>query len=237
MSKKQEELLEKKFQVALNTFVREKWEEIPEEISVSMKSLKAWGFDLIAGRRQGKETFFVSETAKGRKAGDVYEEDGEKFEIHEILEKFPKGGKLLIRVGLEERRGVIHAFYSESGEDTPLFTLPAGELLVAYFKKRRFFNLMAAFHSSGLTTEFIQSNGTEGRAVDYDQLPPKMRRILRESSELIRKQTRTGRFTLVFFGYNKEKKERYVATYLLPTIYLFDVDIAEKLNQLLASLT
>ncbi len=48
------EELEKKHQVALNTFVREVWGPIPAETEVKLRSLKAWGFDLIFGLRGGK---------------------------------------------------------------------------------------------------------------------------------------------------------------------------------------
>ncbi len=231
------EELSKKHQVALNTFVREAWEEIPEEIEVKLKSLKAWGFDLIHGLRNGEDAFFVSDTEKGREPGDVYEEEGSTFEVKEIVSELPKNAKLLIRVGLEERRGIIRAFYRpEVGEETLLFTLPAAELLLAYFKKRKFFNLLEAFHSSGYTTEFIQKRGEGGKAYDFDSLPNKMRRALREGKDVLKKFTKSGRFTLVYFGTNKDGDDRYIVTWLLPTIHLFNVDVAEHVDKLLGAL-
>ena len=236
-SKLTAEELEKKHQVALNTFVREVWGEIPAETEVKLKSLKAWGFDLIFGLRGGEEAVFVSETEKGREVGDVYEEAGETFEVREIVKELPKGAKLLVRVALEERRGVIRAYYrSPWGEETELFVLPAAELLLAYFKKRGFGKLLEAFHSSGLTTEFIQKNGEEGRAYPFEALPPKMRRALREARDVLKKHAGVGRFTLVYFGKNKDDEDRYVVTWLLPTIRLFDVDVAEHVDKLLAAL-
>ncbi len=236
-SKLTAEELEKKHQVALNTFVREVWGEIPAEAEVKLKSLKAWGFDLVFGLRGGEEAVFVSETEKGREVGDVYEEAGETFEIREIVKELPKGAKLLIRVTLEERRGVIRAYYrSARGEETELFVLPAAELLLAYFKKRGFGKLLEAFHSSGLTTEFIQKNGEAGRAYPFEALSPKMRRALREARDVLRKYAGVGRFTLVYFGKNKDDEDRYVVTWLLPTIRLFDVDVAEHVDKLLAAL-
>lgn len=236
-SKLTAEELEKKHQVALNTFVREVWGEIPAEAEVKLKSLKAWGFDLVFGLRGGEEAVFVSETEKGREVGDVYEEAGETFEVREIVKELPKGAKLLIRVALEERRGVIRAYYrSARGEETELFVLPAAELLLAYFKKRGFGKLLEAFHSSGLTTEFIQKNGEAGRAYPFEALPPKMRRALREARDVLRKYAGVGRFTLVYFGKNKDGEDRYVVTWLLPTIRLFDVDVAEHVDKLLAAL-
>ncbi len=238
MGKKRKKLsaeeLQRRHQRALNTFVREIWGEIPAEREVKLRSLKAWGFDLLMGLRGGKRSVFVAPAEDKRAAGDVFEEAGEIFEVEEIWEQLPKGAKILIQVGLEDRRGVIRAYYrSPAGEETLLFTLPAGELLLAYFKKRGFGKLVEAFHSSGLTTEFIQKRGDQGRAHDYDHLPHVMRRALREAGELLRHHTHIGRFTLVYFGKNKDGDNRYVVTWLLPTIVLFDVDIAERLNRLL----
>lgn len=231
------EELQRRHQRMLNTFVREAWGEIPAEMEVKLRSLKAWGFDLLYGLRGGVPAVFVAAAEAQRRQGETYEAEGETFEVQEIWESLPKGARLLVRVGLEERRGVIRTYYRAAhGEETLLFTLPAAELLLAYFKKQGFGKLLEAFHASGLTTEFIQKRGEQGKAYDYDHLPAHMRRALREAGDLIRKRTGMGRFTLVYFGKNKDGDDRYVVTWLLPTIYLFDVDIAERLEKLLAAL-
>ncbi len=227
----------RKHDIALNTFVRENWETIPNQIEVNLKSLKAWGFDLIFGLRAGKASVFVSDAAKGRQVGDIYEEEGETFEVQEIVKSLPKGARILVEVGLQDRRGVVRGVYrAANGEETVLFTLPAAELLLAYFKKHRLNALIEAFHSSGLTTEFIQRRGTTGKPWDFDRLPPKMRQALRVARDIIRDETGAGRFTLVYFGKNKDGDDRYIVTWLLPTIHLFDVDIAEKIDKSLAAL-
>lgn len=229
--------LARKHQMALNTFVREVWSEIPEEEEVKLRSLKAWGFDLIRGLRQGEAAMFVSEIERGRQVGDVYEEQGESFEVHEILSELPKGARLFIRVALEERRGVIRAYYqATSGQRTELFSLPAAELLLAFFKKQGLAYLLKAFHSSGLTTELIQKNGDEGRAYTFEELPPHMRRPLREARDVLRKHTGMGRFTLAYFGQNKDGEDRYVVTWLLPTIRLFHLEVAQHVDKLLAAM-
>ncbi len=228
------EELRRRHQRMLNTFVREAWGEIPEEFEVKLKSLKAWGFDLLSGLRGGVPAVFVAAQEDHRSKGETYQADGETFEVQEVWKSLPKGSRLLVRVGLEDRRGVIEASYrSPNGEETLLFALPAAELLLAYFKKRGFGKLLEAFHSSGLTTEFIQKRGEQGKAVDFDHLPAHMRRALREAGDLIRKHTRVGRFTLVYFGKNKNGDDRYIVTWLLPTIHLFDVDVAERVDRLL----
>ncbi len=227
----------RKHEIALNTFVREDWEAIPNQIEVKLKSLKAWGFDLIFGLKGGKASVFVSQVEDARQVGDVFEEEGETFEVQEIVKALPKGARILVEVGLEERRGVVRGIYrADDGEETVLFSLPAAELLLAFFKKHRLHTLIEAFHASGLTTEFIQRRGTTGKPWDFDRLPAKMRQALRVARDIIRDETHAGRFTLVYFGKNKDGDDRYIVTWLLPTIYLFDVDIAEKIDKSLAAL-
>ncbi|CDM65108.1 TIGR00703 family protein [Pyrinomonas methylaliphatogenes] len=224
-----------KHERALNTFLREAWGQIPEERETKLKSLKAWGFDLLTGLRDGRDSIFVAEAGQ-HKVGETYEEEGERFEVRRVIEDL-KGAKLRIRVELEDRRGVIRAYHrSAEGDDTLLFTLPAGELLLAYFRKRGFGKLVEAFHSSGLTTEFIQSRGQEGRAYAFDDLPAKWRRALKEAQNMLHDRVGVGRFSLVYFGPNKDGDDRYIVTWLLPTIHLFDLDVAEHLEKLLAAL-
>ncbi len=231
------EELAAKHQTALHTYVREVWGTIPDETEVKLRSLKAWGFDLIAGLREGEPAVFVADAADGREAGDVYEERGERFEVREVLRELPRGARLVVRVTHEERRGVARLYYRPGrGEETELFALPAAELLLAYFKKRGWGKLLEAFHSSGLTTEFIQSRGSSGKAWPYEALPPKMRRALREAADTIKKRASVGRFTLVYFGKNKDGEDRYVVTWLLPTIQLLDASVAEHVEGLLAAL-
>jgi len=236
-SKLTAEELAARHQQALHTYVREVWGSIPQETEVKLKSLKAWGFDLIQGLREGEPAVFVADAADGREAGDVYEERGERFEVREVLRELPKGARLIVRVTQEERRGVARLYYREAGgETTELFALPAAELLLAYFKKRGWGKLLEAFHSSGLTTEFIQSRGTSGKAWPFEALPPKMRRALREGAATLKKRAGVGRFTLVYFGKNKDGDDRYVVTWLLPTIRLLDAALAEHVEGLLAAL-
>ncbi len=236
MAKLKIDNLKLKYQRMLNTFVREKWEEIPAEVEVKFKNLKLWGFDLISGLRGGANAIFVANEEDMRKKGDIYEEGGETFEVKEILGSIPKNAKLIIRVSLEERRGIIRAYYvSELGEETLLFTLPAADLLLAYFKKRGYGKLLESFHSCGITTEFIAKRGDQGTAVEFERLPLKMRRVMREAWDLIRKRTKSGRFTLAYFGKNKDGDDRFVLTWLVPTIYLFDSEIAERIDKLIAA--
>ncbi len=231
-----ERQIELKHQIALNTFVREIWHEIPEQIEVKYKNLKAWGFDLAKILKSGRETFQAYDEHTIT-AGDSYDDDGEHIEIKEIIKDMPPDSKLVIYVTLEDRRGVIKAYLkTDEGEEILLFSLPAGELLLRYFRRKKLMHLVDSFHSSGLTTEFIRKRGSEGKAYNFEALPPKMRQVLRGAGDIVRKHTGSGRFSLVYFGENKDKEDRYVATFVLPTIYLFDIDVAEKIDKLFASL-
>ncbi|MFW8159851.1 UPF0128 family protein, partial [Klebsiella pneumoniae] len=88
----------------------------------------------------------------------------------------------------------------------------------------------------GITTEFLQKNGEGGKAYPFEALPPKMRRALREAKDVIQKYAGVGRFTLAYFGTNKDEEDRYIVTWLLPTIRLFRVELAEHVDKLLAAL-
>ena len=105
-----------------------------------------------------------------------------------------------------------------------------------YFKKRGFAHLLNAFHSSGLTPEFIQKRGESGKAQDFDSLPNTMRRALREAKDVIKKISRLAVSRLSTLEKNKNGNDRYIITWQLPTIQLFNVEFANKIDKLLAGL-
>ncbi len=230
-------VFELKHQIVLGTYVREKWGEIPRERTFKLKSLKAWGFDLLTGMKDGKFSYFVSDSDLRRKVGDKYTEDGISYEIEEMVKSLPKGVELRASVVLEETRPVIEAWIrDEKGTEFPLFKVHAGELLITYFKKKKLHKLVESILSSGLTTEFVKHRGTEGKPVKFDELPPAAREALRTASKVHKDLTGVGRFTLVYFGKNKNRKHRYWMNWILPTLYLFDIDIAEKVNSVFEAL-
>ncbi len=232
-----EDLLRKQ-EVALHTYVREVWGSLPQETEIKLKNLKALGFDLLRGLRGGKPAVFVASEEQHRKTGEVYEEAGERYEVQEIVTELGRATRLLLRVRLEDRRGVLRALYrAESGEETLLFEMPAAMLLLTFFKKRGYAQLLTSFHSSGLTTVFLRKRGEEGKALPFDEWPPKFRRVLREAQDLLRKFVGAGRFTLAYFGQDREGKDRYTALWVVPTVQLFRTEVAEHLDKHLAALT
>ncbi len=230
-------VFELKHQIVLGTYVREKWGEIPRERVFKLKSLKAWGFDLLTGMKNGKFSYFVSDSDLKRKVGDKYTENGVSYEIEELVKSLPKGVELKASVVLEETRPVIEAWITdEKGTEFPLLKVHAGELLITYFKKKKLHKLVESILSSGLTTEFVKHRGTEGKPVPFDKLPPAAKEALRTASKVHKDLTGVGRFTLVYFGRNKDGKNRYWMNWILPTLYLFDIDIAEKVNSVFEAL-
>jgi len=74
---------------ALNTLVFETLGEPESEREFKFKALKKWGLDLLLGRKDGKEAFFVAEYGK-RKEGEVYTPREVIKLLVEILDPKPK---------------------------------------------------------------------------------------------------------------------------------------------------
>ncbi len=117
---------------ALNTLVFETLGQPEKEREFKFKSLKRWGLDLIIGKKDGKETFFVSEYGK-RKAGDIYDEEGVHYEVTEILYEMPKNKKLFAHIEMENGRAYLVGELREGNENIEILRLPAASLLLAYF--------------------------------------------------------------------------------------------------------
>ncbi|HFE53958.1 MAG TPA: TIGR00703 family protein [Bacteroidetes bacterium] len=218
---------------ALNTLVFETLGQPEREREFKFKSLKRWGLDLIAGKRGGKATFFTAEYGK-HKAGDVYSEGGEEFEVAEILQEMPKDKKVFAHIEMQEGTAYIVAQLREGEENIEILRVPAASMLLAYFKKHRLPNLIEAFRNVGTATELVKQRGQEGKPVPYEALPNVPRRFLREAKK-VEKEAGFGRVALAYFGENKDGDARFRLSWLLPTIALFELDIAERADKLLAA--
>ena len=80
--------------IALNTLVFETLGKPEKERSFSFGTLKRWGLDLLKGKKQGIETYFTSETGKHTR-GEAFDENGEHYEVSEILNKMPAKKKVV----------------------------------------------------------------------------------------------------------------------------------------------
>ncbi|WP_457567966.1 TIGR00703 family protein [Desulfurobacterium sp.] len=218
---------------ALNTLVFETLGQPEKEREFKFKSLKRWGLDLIAGKKNGRETFFVSEYGK-RKAGDSYSEGGTDYEVTEILYEMPKNKKLFAHIEMENGRAYLVGELREGNENIEILRLPAASLLLAYFKKHRLHHLIEALKNVGTATELVKHRGQEGKPYSFEKLPNVARRFLREAKK-VEKEAGFGRVALSYFGENKDGDPRFRVSWLLPTIALFEIEIAEKADKILAA--
>ncbi len=214
---------------ALNTLVFETLGQPEKEREFKFKSLKRWGLDLIFGKRDGEETFFVAEYGK-REVGERYEEEGVQYEVSEILYEMPKNKKLFAHIEMMEGRAYIVGQLREGDNNIEILRLPAGSLLLAYFKKHKLHHLIEALRNVGTATELVKQRGQEGKPVPYSDLPNVARRFLRNAKD-IEKEAGFGRVALAYYGENKDGDPRFRVSWLLPTIALFEIDIAEKVDK------
>jgi len=117
-------------------------------------------------------------------------------------------------------------------KDTCILRTPAGLLLMSYLRKHKFGNIIKYIKNIGISSEIIISNGAGGSPYSYQELPNEIRRFLR-SARKIEKETNFGRLAIAYYGETKDKKDRCLISWLLPTICLFDSDIAKKADNTL----
>jgi len=80
----------------------------------------------------------------------------------------------------------------------------------------------------------VKQRGQEGKPYPFEKLPNVARRFLREAKK-VEKEAGFGRVALAYFGENKDGEPRFRVSWLLPTIALFEIDIAEKADKILAA--
>jgi uncharacterized protein (TIGR00703 family) len=218
---------------ALNTLVFETLGEPESEREFKFKALKKWGLDLLLGRKDGKEAFFVAEYGK-REVGEVYREDGIEYEVGKVLYEMPKNKKLFAHVEMKEGKAYLVGELREENQNIEILRLPAASLLLAYFKKHRFFHLARVLRNVGTVAELFKQRGQEGKPYPFEKLPNTARRFLREAKK-IEKKAGFGRVALAYFGENKDGNARFRVSWLLPTIALFESSIAEKADKVLTA--
>ena len=219
--------------IALNTLVFETLGKPENERNFNFKSLKRWGLDLIKGKKQGVETYFTTPAGQ-HNTGEAYEESGNRYEVHEILNKMPDKKKIYAHIQMINGQSFLVAQLREGDENIEIVHLPVASILTAYYKKHKLFNLLAATSNIGTAIELIKHQGQEGKPVSYEHLPDKVKRMLREAKK-IEQKTGFGRLALSYFGKNKDGDDRFRFSWLLPTIAIFDLDIADKIDKLLGS--
>ncbi len=223
-------LMDLKETQALNTLVFETLGQPEKAREFKLKSLKSWGFDLLYGKKGGKSCYFTSE--KTRKAGDKYTEGGVEYEVEKVVSKLSAEQKIFANIEMEFGRAYLVAELWEEEGSTEILRVPAASLLVALFKKNRYGNLLEAMRNVGTTTELIKKRGEEGKPLPYEELPGDVLKFLRKAKS-IEKDAGFGRLALAYFGENKDRRPRFWLSWLLPTIALFDLELASKVNKCL----
>ncbi len=214
----------------LHTLVFETLGNPEKERQFKLKALKKWGFDLVFGKRDGQETYFAT---KDKKEGESFENDGETFEVTQILQELPKNSQVYAHIEMIEGQAFLFVELRENDKNTPLLQLPAGEILLAFLKKHKCTKVIDALKNIGSAASLVKHNGEEGKPLSFNELPPVPRRFLREAKK-IEKEMGFGRIALAYFGENKDGKARYWMQWLVPTIALFDESIAQKIDKALA---
>jgi len=218
---------------AINTLVFETLGQPEKEREFKLKSLKRWGFDLLLGKKDGKATYFTAESGK-REVGEKFSEEDVYYEVEEIIHELPKNKKIFAHIEMIHGRAYLIGELREVEKNIEILRVPAGSILLTYFKKHKLHNLIEALRNVGTASELVKQRGQEGKPVPYEQLPNVPRRFLRGAKDL-EKNAGFGRVALSYWGENKDGDARFRVSWLLPTIALFDIDIAEKADKLLAA--
>ncbi len=197
------------------------------EREFSLASLKRWGFDLVFGKKGGKNTYFA--TGSSEKDRDKFPEN-EQIEIKELFETLPKNKKVFARIELSQGTAHLVVDLRDTGENLEILRVPAGSILLAFLKKHKCWNVIEALRSLGSAAELRKQRGQEGKPVSYEKLPAFCKKFLKDAKK-IEKDTGFGRISLAFFGKNKDGDPRFQLMWLLPTISLFDLGLAENIDK------
>ncbi len=208
---------------------------VPAERRFRFKDLKAWGYDLHFGTIDGREAYFVSKSGT-REEGETYREAGREYHISETQRGIPRRGRLLARVVIEKGQPYLEFWLEEGDTSFPLSKEDPRVVLHRIWRNKGFGQLEKYVGSVGLTTDFFKDRVfVKSIPLPYEEYPPKVRRVLREVRDLHRDLTGFGRFVFQYFG-EEGKAHQYRLWWLLPTIHLFDVEVSNEADKILAML-
>ena len=114
----------------------------------------------------------------------------------------PAKNKIFAHVEMINGQSFLVAQLREGDDNIEIVRLPIATILMAYYKKHKLFNLVAATANIGTAIELTKHQGQEGKPVPYEKLPDKVRRFLKEAKK-IEKTTEFGRLALSYFGKTK----------------------------------
>ena len=196
-----------------------------KEREFSLSSLKRWGFDLVFGKKDGKKTYFALESSP---KDNFYK--NEQVEIQKLFETLPENKKVFARIELSQGTAYLVVDIRDIEENLEILRLPAGSILLSFLKKQKCWNVIDALRSLGSAVELRKQRGQEGKPISYEKLPAFCKKFLKDAKK-IEKETGFGRMSLAFFGKNKDGDPRFQLMWLLPTISLFHLSLAEKIDK------
>ncbi|AHF80079.1 TIGR00703 family protein [Thermococcus paralvinellae] len=208
---------------------------VPAERRFKFKDLKAWGYDLHLGTIEGERAYFVSGAGE-REEGETYTVKGKEYHITETQQEIPSNARLLAKIVIEKGQPYLVFWLEEEEQTFPLAKEDPRIILRRFWEAKKFKQLLKHVNSVGLTTDFYKDNVfTRSIPLPYEEYPPKVRRVLREVRDIHRDLTGFGRFVFQYYG-EEDKMHNYRLWWLLPTIYLFDVEIANEIDKILGML-
>ncbi|AFL95696.1 hypothetical protein CL1_1497 [Thermococcus cleftensis] len=208
---------------------------VPAERRFRFKDLKAWGYDLHLGTIDGEEAYFVSR-AGTREEGETYTENGREYHISETKREIPRNAQLLARIVIERGQPYLEFWLEAEETSYPLAKEDPRLILHRFWSEKKFNQLEKHVVSVGLTTDFYKNRvETLSVPLPFEEYPPKVRRVLREVRDVHRDLTGFGRFIFQYYGQEK-KTHNYRLWWLLPTIHLFDVEVSNEVDKILAML-
>ncbi|MFA4645673.1 TIGR00703 family protein [Pyrococcus kukulkanii] len=208
---------------------------VPAERRFRMRDLKAWGYDLHLGTIEGERAYFVSKVGE-RKEGETYTVHGKEYHIEETQKEIPENARLLARIVIERGQPYLEFWLEEEDTRFPLAKEDPRIILKRFWEKEKFIQLLKTVRAVGLTTDFYKDNVfIKSIPLPYEEYPPKVRRVLREVKDIHRDLTGFGRFVFQYFG-EEDKTYNYRVFWTIPTIHLFDVEVANEVDKVLGML-
>ncbi|BAA30420.1 225aa long hypothetical protein [Pyrococcus horikoshii OT3] len=208
---------------------------VPAERRFRMKDLKAWGYDLHLGTIEGERAYFISKTGE-RHEGETYIFKGKEYHVSRTQKEIPENARLLARIIIERGNPYLEVWLEEEDVKFPLTKEDPRIILKRIWEKEKLNQLLKHVRAVGLTTDFYKDNVfTQGIPLPYEEYPPKVRRVLREVKDIHRDLTGFGRFVFQYFG-EVDKMHNYRLYWTLPTLHLFDIDIANEVDKVLGML-
>ncbi|AEH24848.1 TIGR00703 family protein [Pyrococcus yayanosii] len=208
---------------------------VPAERRFRFRDLKAWGYDLHLGTIEGERAYFVFRAGE-KQEGETYVVGGKEYYVEETQRDIPENARLLAKIVIEKGQPYLVFWLEEEDRSFPLAKEDPRIILRRFWEKEKFNQLLKHVRSVGLTTDFYKDNVfIKAIPLPYEEYPPKVRRVLRAVKDVHRDMTGFGRFVFQYFG-EEDKRHNYRLYWTLPTLHLFDLEVANEVDKILGML-